>query len=138
MTQIELSYIAVAGAIFFVSTRILKAESSHVFALLCCLFLFMVTRDQRTYLDSDFNTRTELRFKTLGSPSHFHFDTNLINLFYGLLSWRALNPDAFDTCLESCNNVLIIQGHVESGAERCVDSYDIAADQARVALKHLH
>ena len=145
--QKELVYVMAAGTIFYVSTSVLRAKTGHIFAILTCLLLFLVMSPsgalnvrhpyEEDELDEQ-NLETERRYKLLGAPTHFHFDTNLINFFYGLLSWRTLNPDAFDTSVEACNNVLALEEQAEKGLERCVDNYEIAADQARLALDHLH
>jgi hypothetical protein len=133
-----LVYVIIAIVVFFVSTRLMNAGPGHIFALL--LGGVIITHLQAK-LGADalsFNAEMDYRIDMLGSPSHFHLDTNLINLFYSIYGWRKLNASNFENAIKACNNVLRLRADAEKDLARCVDNYEIAYEQSRLCLNFVH
>lgn len=131
-------YVSVAIVTLFVSTRLLNAGPAHIFALL--LGGFIITHLQAK-LGADtlsFNAEMDYRIDMLGSPSHFHLDTNMINLFYGIYGWRKLNASSYENAIKAANNVLRLREDAEKDLIRCVDNYEIAYEQSRICLNLVH
>ena len=133
-----LKYVVIALLILYASTRVFHAGAGHIFALI--LTYLVVTNLEKTSSETfaDFNRELDYKNESLGVPSHFHYDANLINLFYDLLDWRRMNANNFDVCLNAVNNILIIEKDSEKGIERCVDNYEVARDQMLEAMNLMH
>lgn len=131
-------YLLIGVGIIFVSTRLLKAGTSHIFALLAVYLIIQKLSEKETLENVSFNEDMEYRLKILGSPSQFYRDANLINLFYNIYGWRSLNPNNFDHALKAINNILQIESDSEKPLKRCVDNYDVAHDQRNLALNLVH
>jgi len=131
-------YVLVGLGVLFISTRVLHANSSHIFALLVASGIIYYLQQKKEVSADDIYTSAEYKLKILGNPDHFHFDLNLINLFYSLYTWRSLNENNFDAAIDAVNGVLQIEGDSENVLVRCVDNYDVAADYAKTAMNLMH
>src|ERR1044071_290308 len=80
----EFNYAIIGSIVLFVSTRLIKATSSHIFALLACYFIIQKLRKQESESSASFNEEMDYKLELLGAPSHFHMDTNIINLFFNI------------------------------------------------------
>jgi hypothetical protein len=116
----------------------MKAGSSHIFALLAGYIIIQKLQQQEQESFSTFNQEMDYRLDLLGSPSHFHKDTDIINLFFNIYSWRERNENNFDLAIKATNNVLSIEADSEKPLIRCFDNYDIAYDQAKIAINFVH
>ena len=85
-----------------------------------------------------FNSTMDYRIDMLGNPSHFHLDTNLINLFFSIYGWRKLNPSDFENAVKAANNVLRLREDSEKTLQRCVDDYEVAYSQSKLCLNYVH
>jgi hypothetical protein len=131
------SVLLVAGCFMF-STRILKATSSHVFALLLSAFVVYFYKNIRANDTAGFHAVMERRYSAIGEPSHLHMDSNLINILFVLLEWRRLNPDAYDNLVDAVNNVLRIEAESQNLREGCYRNFQVASEQTRAAMNHTH
>lgn len=134
----EMRYVLVGMAMLYISTRLMKAGTSHIFALLACYFIVQWMQQQDTTSVDSFNGEMDYRLDMLGSPSLFHRDTDLINLFYSIYGWREWNANNFDLAIKAVNNVLQVESDSEKPLVRCFDNYDVAYDQAKIALNMIH
>lgn len=131
-------HVAIALTILFVSTRLVKAGTSHIFALLAAYLIIRNLRQQEQESLSTFNQEMDYRLDMLGTPSHFYRDTDIINLFYNIYGWRSRNENNFALAVKAVNNVLVIEADSEKPLYRCVDNYEVAYDQAKIALNMIH
>lgn len=131
-------YVFVGLGVLFISTRILHANTSHLFALIVASgIIYYLKTNKETSIDNVYTT-TEYKLKILGDPDHFHFDVNFINLFYSIYTWRSLNENNFDSAIESVNNLLQLEGDSENKLVRCVDNYEVAEDYSKNAMNLMH
>lgn len=136
---IELIYVLVVSTIFFISTRLVKANSAHVFALILSVFAINFIYQKSQSHISNINSELDVKMELLGNPPYFHMDANLIMLFADLLVYRRLNPNNFDLALQAVSHILKVESDVEKIAlTRCVDNYEIARDQAKLSLNLVH
>ena len=131
-------YVIVALVTLFLSTRILKAGPSHIFALLLAGMIITHLKQKAGTESMTFNAEMDYRNGLLGTPSHFYLDSNLINLFYSIYGWRKLNATNFDNAIDAANNVLRLKEDSENKLQRCVDNYEIAYEQSRLCLNYVH
>jgi hypothetical protein len=134
----KLIYVIISVAMFFVSTRIIKAGPAHVFALLLAAGIITHLKRKEETGTLTFNTEMDYRLEMLSNPSHFHLDTNLINLFFSIYGWRKLNPSDFENAVKAANNVLHLREDSEKGVAHCVDNYEVAYQQSRLCMNYLH
>lgn len=134
----EAQYVLLAMACFWVSTKVLHAGSGHLFALYVAAGIIYYLQTTRTTETLDFNQQTKFKYEVLGAPEFFHYDTNLIELFYNIYPWRAVDAYSYDHAIKATNNVLSVEADSEKPLQRCVDNYEIARDQAKIALNLLH
>lgn len=134
----DFKYVLIALALLFISTRLMKAGPSHIFALLCSYLIIQKLQKQQQESFSSFNQEMDYRLNILNAPSHFHKDSDLINLFFNIYSWRERNANNFDLAIKAVNNVLRIESDSEKLLVRCFDNYDIAYDQAKIAMNLMH
>src|SRR5215203_4369901 len=99
------SVITVA-VIFYLCTRVFNIRVGHILALLLSVIILYKIQNDQTNETMDFNTMMEFQLQAIGNPSHFHYDTDIVRLFYNLLPWRKLNPNNYDTAIEAINSVL--------------------------------
>ncbi len=132
------AYVIIALTVLFVSTRILNAGPAHIFALLLGGVIITHLQRQSATEVMSFNAEMDYRNGLLGTPSHFYLDTNLINLFYSIYTWRQLNEKNFDSAVEAANNVLHLKEDSENQLQRCVDNYEIAYEQSKICLNYVH
>lgn len=135
---LDLVYVLAALSLLYISTRVIKATVGHLIAII--LIYYMLTYVQTVTKEDlvSFNEDMDYKLNVLGSPSYFHFDTNLINLFYSIYSWRTRNANNFDLAVKAVNNILRIESDSEKILQRCVDNYEIAYDQSRTVLNLIH
>ena len=131
-------YIGIALGILYTSTRLMKAGASHIFALMVAYGIITRLKEISTNDTLSINEEIDYRLEILGAPSHFHLDTNLINLFFSIYGWRERNPNNFDNAIKAVNNVLKISEDTEHVLQRCVDNYEIAYDQSKIAMNMIH
>jgi len=134
----EFVYVILGMGMLFVSTRLMKAGPSHVFALLATYLLVQQLQKRQAQSVMSFNDEMDYRLGMLGSPSHFHMDADIINLFFNMYGWRASNAYNFDNAIKAVNNILQIEKDSEKPIARCVDNYDIAYDQKNIATNLVH
>lgn len=131
-------YVLVALLVLYISTKIVKATTGHIFALLCVYLLINFISKKSSEDFTQMNQEIDYRNEVLGAPTYFYLDVNIINLFYNLSNWRSKNPDNFDSAILAVNNVLKIRQDSEKPLLRCVDNYEIARDQAKIAMNFIH
>lgn len=137
--SIEALYIVVAASVFFLSTRVIRADASHVFAFLVAFVCLYWLHDKSKKEVYPFSMELDVKMQMLGSPRNFHMDANFINLFVDMLDFRIKNPNNFDLAMTAIGNVLQTERDLESlRLDRCVDHYEIARDQAMLALNFIH
>ena len=134
----EFQYVILGLVVFWISTKVIQAKASHLFALYVAAGLIYYLHTRNITETLNFNEETKYKYTVLGSPSHFHYDTNLINLFYNIYNWRAFDENTFDNAIKSANNVLKIEADSEKPLQRCVDNYDVARDQAKLTINLIH
>lgn len=124
--------------VVYLTTRTFRITLGHILAfLLCATILYKLQqKEQEDYID--FNTSMSYQLSVIGSPSHFHYDTNLITLFYNILPWRNINANNYDRAIEAVNNILVLEEDTRNVTEFCVDNYDVALEQSRIALNLVH
>ena len=116
----------------------MKTGIGHIFALLACYLIITKMKEIEKVEYLNFNQETDYRLEMLGSPSFFHFDINVINLFFSIYEWRKKNENNFDNAIKAVNNILQIKSESEKPLIRCVDNYDIAFDQSKIAMNLMH
>lgn len=131
-------YVLVGLGVLFISTRILHANTSHLFALLVAGAIIYYMKNKKDNSVENVYTSTEYKLKILGDPDHFHFDVNFINLFYSIYTWRSLNENNFDSAIEAVNSLLQLEGDSENQLIRCVDNYEVAEEYSKNALNLMH
>lgn len=132
-------YVALAVGCLFLFTRVVDIRLGHIFALLAAYIMITRLQENNASEDITFNTEIDYRLDLLGAPSHFHIDINIINFFYDIHDWRKYNPTDFDHMIKAVNNVLIIEEDTAAAdLDRCVDNYDVARGQMKIALNMLH
>lgn len=131
-------YVIIALIVIFTSTRLIRAGPSHIFALACIYIIVTTLQQQESQSTLSFNHKMDYKLDMLGSPSNLHRDSNLINLFYDIYGWRALNANNFDNAIKAVNNVLQIESDSEKPLKRCVDNYEVAVDQRNIAMNLIH
>jgi len=124
--------------VFFVSTRILRAGPSHLFALLVSGALCAFLLRHSSSLKDRYLLDMERKYEAIGAPGNMHLDARLVQFFFWLRDWRALNPDAFDNAVTATDNLLLIEKDVTTGSARCSDEYGVALAMYRAAMNHLH
>jgi hypothetical protein len=62
----------------------------------------------------------------------------LVQFFYWLRDWRALNPDAYDNAVDAAEGLLRVEGDVLTGTNRCRAEHDVALSLYRSAMNHIH
>ena len=137
-SSIEFQSVIVALVVLWVSTRIIKANSAHIFTLLAAGLLIWYLNKNNTESNLDFIKNTEYKLNILGTPSYFHYDVNIIDLFYSIYNWRELNENNFDSAIEAVNNLLAIESETENVLQRCVDNYETARDFSNTAINLIH
>lgn len=131
-------YIIVFLLIVFVSTRILRAKSGHIFALLTAWYIIKNLQEKVDRDDTEFHKEMDRKLEKLGNPSHFYMDVNFITLFYSFYGWKNINNDNYASAIKACNNLLKIESDSEKKLQRCVDNYQIAVSQSKIALNMIH
>jgi hypothetical protein len=134
----NLVYFIIGLVVLFTSTRLIKAGPSHIFSLMLGYLIIVKLREKEKEGNLSFNEKMDYRNELLSAPSHFHLDANLINLFYSIFGWREKNANNFDHAVAAVNNILKIESDTEKDLERCVDNYEIAFDQSKIALNMIH
>jgi hypothetical protein len=99
--------------------------------------MYRLKNDASSQMDM-FVDEMKIKLDALGSPSHFYMDTNLILLFYDILPWRTRNPNNFDVAIDAVNNVLILETETQKLSEFCVEHYEVAMDQRKLALNNIY
>ena len=130
-------YVVIFLCIIYISTRIVKAKSSHIFGLIVSIII--IYKLQNIQLDETitFNNEIDYKYKTIGNPSHFYMDVNLINLYYSIYKWKNLNSHNYNESIASVNNILKIEQESKD-LNKCVDNYEIALEQSKNALNMMH
>ena len=138
LPDMKLHHVIITVFLFFTSTRILSANTTHIFALI--LIYLVLTRVQAKEAETgmDVNQDMDYKLEMLGAPLYFHVDVNFINLFFDIFGWREKNPNNFDHAIKSVNNVLKLETDTEKPLKRCMDSYEVAFDQGKIALNMMH
>ena len=132
-------YVALAVSCLFLFTRVVEIRLGHIFALLVAYIIITRMQEERSEDVVSFNTEIDYRLDLLGAPSHFHTDINIINFFYDIYDWRVYNRGDFDSMIRAVNNILMIEDDTTvADLERCVDNYDVAYGQMKIALHLLH
>lgn len=131
-------YMVIGLGVLLISTRIIHAGPSHIFAIIAIYFIITRLQQQETSSTMSFNDEMDYKLDILGSPSNMHRDANLINLFFNMYGWRSRNANNFDNALKAVNNILQIESDSEKPLKRCVDNYDIAYDQKNIAMNLMH
>lgn len=138
MNNKEGLYAVLGVGILFVSTRVVKIDLGHIFALfLIASLLYYVQNVKKKDRKNVFEV-IETKIRCIGKPKHFYIDTNAIDFFYDYLGWRKLNPDNYDRCVEAVDNVLRLLLDTEKPLIRCVDHYHTASNFGSVALNLFH
>lgn len=134
----RLRNVIVIVVVLYLCTRVFRIGTGHLLALaLIVIILWKFQTDYSTDVTS-FNETMEYKLRVIGGPSHFHFDTDLIEIFYNILPWRKLNANNYDSAIEAINNVLIIEEDTGHQREYCVNNYEVARDKAKLALNLVH
>ena len=127
-------YVLIALGLLYISTRLMKAGPSHIFALIAGYIIIQKLQRQEQESFSSFNQEMDYRLDLLKTFGHFHKDTDIINLFFNIYAWRERNENNFDLAIKAVNNILRVEADSEKPLVRCLDNYDIAYDQSKVAL----
>lgn len=138
LPSFDVIYIVVALGVLYFSTRVLRAGTSHIFALILVYILFQKIQQKEKDGFNTFNEQMDYKLSILNTPSHFHLDTNFINLFYDIYDWRKKNANNFHHAMKAANNVLKIENDTEKNLQRCTDNYEIAFEQAKLSLNMMH
>jgi hypothetical protein len=131
-------YLVIFIVVMYTSTILLKTRTSHMIALIVSYYI-VSSLDQKSRMElSNFNKEIDSKYNVIGKPKNFYLDANLILLYYSIYKWRNLNPNNYDESVKACNNVLQIQLDSDKGLIRCVDNYEIALEQSKLALNYIH
>lgn len=134
----EFQYTVIVLLLFYVSTSILKVSTGHIFAIIVAIIIiYKLDKDDKENT-INFNEEIDYRNEMLGTPSFFYKDPNFINLFYDIINWKKLNPNNFNNAIISVNNVLQIEDDSEKPLINCVDNYQVANEQAAIAINMVH
>jgi len=131
-------YLIIGLTVLLTSTRLVKAGTSHVFAVIIAYFIITKLQEQEKTSSLSFNEEMDYRLDMLGTPSHFHLDADIINLFFNIYGWRKKNPYNFDHAIKAVNNILRIEVDTGKDLKRCVDNYNVAYDQKNTAMNLMH
>lgn len=123
--------------IMFVVSKI-KLKTTHAVGLVISYLVITKLKSESSTQVSTFIDEMELKLSAIGSPSHFFMDTNMIVLFYDILSWRKRNANSFDVAIDAVNNVLKLEEQSMMLSEFCVEHYEIAREQRTVALNSIY
>lgn len=132
-------YVVLITSCLYIFTRVVDIRLGHIFAL--AVAYIIVTRLQQHHQEEDlsFNVEIDYRLDLLGAPSHFHNDINIINFFFDIYDWRQYNVTDFDRAVKAVNNILQIEEDTAiADLIGCVDNYDVAYGQMKLALNLLH
>lgn len=136
--------ILVVLVIVFISTRIIKATAAHVFALIACIYVVSRIQEKTTSEREAFFEDLDYRLAQIGSPPHFYMDVNVINFFYDIYLWRAMNPGNYDAAIAAFDQILAIEENSEERAKAkdtssiCARSYNQARSAATLVMNMLH
>ena len=131
-------YIVITLALFYISTRLLKAKSAHIFALILAYFIISRIQEKQSSSTGTYFEEIDYKLELLGAPDHLHHDANFINLFYEIYAWRQWNAYNYDNAIKAVNNVLTIEQDISVGLQRPVDNYELATTQSKLALNLIH
>lgn len=129
-------YLIIGLLVLYISTRIIKANISHIFALIVGFFIISRLDQQSSNDVLTFNQVIDTRYKTIGMPTNFYIDANLINLYFSIYKWKNLNPHNYTESIKAVNNVLSIE--LENKTKNCANNYEIAFEQSKIALNMMH
>ncbi len=136
--DVSLSYVGLTVVILYLSTRIIKAGTGHIFALLLAGMIIYKLQGKESETFSSNNEEADYMLRVIGNPSHFHLDVNFVLLFFDVNDWKKRNPNNYHHAIQAVNNVLKIEEDSEKGLKRCPDNYEVAFDQAKTALNLMH
>jgi hypothetical protein len=131
-------FVIVGLVVLYFSTRILQAKSSHLFAVLIGGYIIYYLNNESKNSTVSFNASMDYKYKTIGNPEYFYIDANLINLYFSIYKWKNLNPHNYQESLKAVSNILKIELDSQNKINNCVDSYNIAFDQSKLALNMMH
>ncbi|KAJ3348380.1 hypothetical protein GGF32_006244 [Allomyces javanicus] len=131
-------YALVALISVFMFTRVFAIGQGHILAFVTTVLVVYLIQQHETTESFSFNSSMEAKLTALGSPSHFHVDSDLINLFHDLQPWRALNPYNYDQAIAAVNNVLRIEVESAGMTTHCIDNYQVAQDMVKLAMNLVH
>lgn len=128
-------YVVVCLSVVYFSTTILKATTSHIFAVVVCYLLLSRLKQGNEDENLKFNKDIDDKLSVIGNPKFFYLDVNLINLYFSIYKWKSFNPHSFNESIKASSNVLRFKAEKVA---RCVDKYEIALEQSKIALNMLH
>ncbi len=132
------TYVLIVVSVFYVSTRLIRANTSHIFALMLATFGVYIVWKKTQESISNFNETLDVKMALLGDPPFLYMDANLINLFHDILPWRTKAPNNFDLALKAVGNVLKIERDAEGPMTRCADQFSLAREQEKLAMNLVH
>lgn len=132
-------YLIVFVAVMFVVTRLIQPTLLQIIALIAAMIVIYYRMDKRHSTTSNAYNEIEYRLKTLyPKPENFHMDSDIINLYYNMRSYRQYHSDGYDQSLVAVDNMLKLISEVEAGAFHCKENLDIIREQLNKALNHFH
>lgn len=138
LTSKDFSKNTLIAIAFLVLLGTKQINLGHVVALVAAYLVIQRLQKDQTKETSSFIDDTKLKWQAIGYPSHFYLDPNFIILFYDILEWRNLNPNNYDVAVKAINNVLKITEESRQLQYHCVDNYEVAMDQRKLALNMMY
>jgi len=129
---------AVVLLVFYFSTRVLRAGSAHIFALLLSLVVCAIWWNQSDNRKQGYLHDMEHKYVTIGSPGLLYADARLVEFFYWLRDWRKANPDAYDNAMDATEGLLRLEEDAARGGKWVQQDHDVAVSLYRSAMNHMH
>lgn len=134
----EATKYAVIGISLFAVLGPKQFNIGHILAFVLSYLIIQRLQRDASGKTATFIDDMKLKWQAIGYPSHFYLDPNFIVLFYDILEWRNLNPNNYDIAIKATNNLLQIVEESRKLQYHCVDNYEVAMDQRKLALNMVY
>jgi hypothetical protein len=134
----KLLYLTGGGVIMYVFNA-LEVKARHILTLAVVIILVLYRNDKIISKSIGTNRELELKLKLLSNeePLYFHYDPDMINLFFSVKDYRKFNKDSYEKAIKTTDNVLHIRSDIEKGIKNNVRSFEIAQMMASRSLNYM-
>jgi hypothetical protein len=127
------------GGIMMYLINISGIEVKHILMLFMVILVILYRNDKNISKNIGSNRELELKLKLLSNkqPLYFHYDPDMINLFFSIKDYRKYNTDSYEKALKTTDNVLHIRADIEKGITNTVRSFEIAQMMSSRSLNYM-